>query len=1091
MSDLLLRWRSASIELLVAALAELAALVGLVVLVGLTVAPATVRAAGAASLGTAHVGVPVAAPPPPAVGGTGTLTTSYSWERCAFYPTFVSADGAPYLWPLGDSGATAAESLNSNSGAYVGAHAVVADGPLAGQANPASSFDGRTSAVVLSKVPDEPGVVAYTIELWARPTTVDGSYRFLFSREATAAGKRQGTGIWVSRTGLGFERYSDGVGTSITYAPGLRTGVWSQVVATYDGSIMRLYVNGAQVGSRAASQSLASVPEPSVIGAGSAAHSGFFCGDLAEVGLYARAITRSHVAAHYAGAQSAPCTALAGAAGSSYTPVLGDLGNTLKVTVTAARANASASTSGSASTSASASTVAESSRPVDDGSGNVAQASIAGLSANQTVAGTVQVTAALAGLPADRIEFEVDGQYRYAKVAEAPYQYTWYTNAESNGPHTVTVLLWGPNAFVPVSTQVTVQVHNTTTAVTPLAAGRESMYAQWGEGDAASANNLLNDVWPARGYALPHLDWPLTWQEDPYHDAFWEFYFYGMQPLPTLLYEWKTTGNAAYLNKLVAILRSYAAYDATRAFNRTTFDNNHASAYRAMALVQFYFKLKSAGVLPADLDAGLVASLQKLGAFLAVPGHFEADYNHGFNEGAALLLIADNFPGWSQSAGWRQLAISRLQQMLTNTIDADGVEVENSPFYHVYVLGLVYQIAQWAKQYEPALAPSYSAAAQKMLAYAAEITQPSGYLPMLGATATTYMPSQDPNVYGPMAAADPGFDFAFTRGAHGTPPPDGAVLFPTAGLFVLRSPLGSTANLPNQTFVTFNAGTYRTDHSDLDALGMTMYSNGSTVLPTSGLFTYTQEPDREYFHGTRSNNTVVVDGGDQVEGSAQAGSYGSVAGAAGGAGAAGATGATGATGAAGGAGATGATGAAGGATWASGVSGLYAGVSHHRTVIVLRQGLTLVADALSSAASHAYAQTWHMAPGSTLSASGQTLTVTNAGKKTLAITQADPAGLTLQSFYGASDPMQGWYSNGYAFKQPDWALEYGRTGTSARYTTLLAAGVYAGQSATVADHAVSGGIQVDVCVGASTGYAVSVPSDNNVAPTITAGSCGA
>ena len=45
--------------------------------------------------------------------------------------------------------------------------------------------------------------------------------------------------------------------------------------------------------------------------------------------------------------------------------------------------------------------------------------------------------------------------------------------------------------------------------------------------------------------------------------------------------------------------------------------------------------------------------------------------------------------------------------MLANTIDADGVEVENSPFYQVYVLGLVYQIAQWAKRYEPTLATPY------------------------------------------------------------------------------------------------------------------------------------------------------------------------------------------------------------------------------------------------------------------------------------------------------------------------------------------------------------------------------------------------
>ena len=108
----------------------------------------------------------------------------------------------------------------------------------------------------------------------------------------------------------------------------------------------------------------------------------------------------------------------------------------------------------------------------------------------------------------------------------------------------------------------------------------------------------------------------------------------------------------------------------------------------------------------------------------------------------------------------------------------------------------------------------------------------------------------------------------------------------------MRSPLGAVSNLPNQTYVTFNAGTYRTSHSDLDAMGMTMYSNGSTLLPTSGLYTYTEEPWLEYFHGTRSHNTVVVDGKDQAQGSAQAGSHG----------------------------------AAGGSTWASGVSGLYAGV---------------------------------------------------------------------------------------------------------------------------------------------------------------------
>ncbi len=83
---------------------------------------------------------------------------------------------------------------------------------------------------------------------------------------------------------------------------------------------------------------------------------------------------------------------------------------------------------------------------MDDGHGNLALASIEDLGEGKTVSGTITVTAALHGLPGDRIEFDVDGQYRYAKVAEAPYQYTWYTRAEANGPHTLSVKLWGPGA---------------------------------------------------------------------------------------------------------------------------------------------------------------------------------------------------------------------------------------------------------------------------------------------------------------------------------------------------------------------------------------------------------------------------------------------------------------------------------------------------------------------------------------------------------------------------------------------------------------------------------------------------------------------
>jgi hypothetical protein len=329
-----------------------------------------------------------------------------------------------------------------------------------------------------------------------------------------------------------------------------------------------------------------------------------------------------------------------------------------------------------------------------------------------------------------------------------------------------------------------------------------------------------------------------------------------------------------------------------------------------------------------------------------------------------------------------------------------------------------------------------------MLRYAAYVTQPSGYLPMLGATATTYLPSQDPTVYGPMADSDPEFAFAYTRGARGTPPPAGTFLFPSSGLFLMRSSL-NVSSLAQQTFVTFDAGPYRTEHSDLDALGITMYSNGATLLPESGLYTYTAQPDRSYFHGTRAHNTVVVDGGDQAAGAATPGSRGS----------------------------------AGNAAYARGTSTLYGGVTHRRSIVLLRQGLLLVVDRMASAATHGYAQTWHLPPGATPAGGSQDLTVSDAaGQRVLAIHQAGAAGTGLAEIKGRTSPtMQGWYSSSYGSKVASYALEYTRTAPNTTFATLLATGSYAAQSASVEKVPIANGNRIDVCVGGTTGYSVTVP----------------
>ena len=189
--------------------------------------------------------------------------------------------------------------------------------------DPAARFDGTNDALIVSDAPDYAGNVPYTFEMWVRPLHIDGTYRYLMSRETTSAGQRQGTGVWLSSAGLGFKRISARTKTGVTYMPGLPVGAWSYVVATYDGQVMRLYVDGTEVGSRVSTASLAQFAGPTVIGAGS--KSGYFQGDIDEVAAYPKALARAHFIAHYAAATSTPCTDILGASGSTYTPALADL----------------------------------------------------------------------------------------------------------------------------------------------------------------------------------------------------------------------------------------------------------------------------------------------------------------------------------------------------------------------------------------------------------------------------------------------------------------------------------------------------------------------------------------------------------------------------------------------------------------------------------------------------------------------------------------------------------------------------------------------------------------------------------------------
>jgi hypothetical protein len=86
---------------------------------------------------------------------------------------------------------------------------------------------------------------------------------------------------------------SDGNASSPTALP---LNAWSHLAATYDGSMLRLFVNGVQVASAAYTGSLSTSTNPLRIG-GNSGFGEYFAGVIDEVRIYYRALTPSEIAA--------------------------------------------------------------------------------------------------------------------------------------------------------------------------------------------------------------------------------------------------------------------------------------------------------------------------------------------------------------------------------------------------------------------------------------------------------------------------------------------------------------------------------------------------------------------------------------------------------------------------------------------------------------------------------------------------------------------------------------------------------------------------------------------------------------------------
>src|SRR5262249_46365461 len=149
-----------------------------------------------------------------------------------------------------------------------------------------------TSSLV--SVPDAASLhltTGMTLEAWVNPSTVTNAWRDVIYKgddnyflEATSTGG--------SRPDVGGA--FAGKGADLSGSSALAANTWSYLAGTYDGSTLRLYVNGTQVASRAQTGSLATSTNPLQFG-GDSIYGQRFSGLIDEVRVYNVALSAAQV----------------------------------------------------------------------------------------------------------------------------------------------------------------------------------------------------------------------------------------------------------------------------------------------------------------------------------------------------------------------------------------------------------------------------------------------------------------------------------------------------------------------------------------------------------------------------------------------------------------------------------------------------------------------------------------------------------------------------------------------------------------------------------------------------------------------------
>jgi len=125
--------------------------------------------------------------------------------------------------------------------------------------------------------------------------------------------------------------------------------------------------------------------------------------------------------------------------------------------------------------------------------------------------------------------------------------------------------------------------------------------------------------------------------------------------------------------------------------------NDHVVSERIIAILSFYdYAMQFINIDPEKkVMINQIAKDSIL--FLASPYNYKYKHNHGIYEDFALMIAVSHLQNKDLQKKYYDIAIQRFQQQVLETLDKNGIHLENSPKYHLIITDLLNDFIKYTK----------------------------------------------------------------------------------------------------------------------------------------------------------------------------------------------------------------------------------------------------------------------------------------------------------------------------------------------------------------------------------------------------------